>query len=186
MRIAWASLRNYVALQLLWLAAVAGAGRGWWWSGPAALAVLAMLHFGLHWHVRGDAGLMLAAVLLGALVDSIMAMSGLIHYAAAWPSASLAPIWILALWTGLGMTLNNSFGWPMRHPAWMLPLMALGGPLSYWGAQASFGALRFTAPATPGLLLLGALWAAATAVLLALVARADRRQRAAPASKAQA
>jgi len=35
----WPNLRNYLALQLVWLAAVAGAGRGLWWAGPAALAV---------------------------------------------------------------------------------------------------------------------------------------------------
>ena len=36
MKPAW--LPNAIAFQLVWLAAVGGAGRGWWWSGPLALA----------------------------------------------------------------------------------------------------------------------------------------------------
>ncbi|SEL07064.1 Protein of unknown function [Pseudoxanthomonas sp. GM95] len=165
----WPNLRNYLALQLLWLAAVAGAGRGWWWAGPVALLLFVALHFGLHWQARGDLLLMLAALLLGSVVDSLATMSGVVHYAAAWPFPSLAPLWILALWMGLGLTLNHSFGWLMRRPALAVPVMALGGPLSYWGAQASFGAVHFSTPPFVGLLLIGVSWAVATAVLAALV-----------------
>lgn len=170
----WPNLRNYLALQLLWLAAVGGAGRGWWWAGPVALLVFAALHFGLHWQARGDLLLMLAALLLGCMVDSIAAASGVVHYAAAWPSAALAPAWILSLWMGLGLTLNHSFGWLMRRPALAVPVMAIGGPVSYWGAQASFGAVRFTTPTFVGLLLVGVSWAVATGVLAALVMHINR------------
>jgi hypothetical protein len=170
----WPNLRNYLALQLLWLAAVGGAGRGWWWAGPIALAVFAALHVGLHWNTRGDLTLMLSALLLGCVVDSIPAASGLVHYAAAWPSSSLAPVWILSLWMGLGLTLNHSFGWLMRRPALAVPVMVIGGPLSYWGAQASFEAVRFAPPVPAGLLTIGALWAAATGVLAIIALRVGR------------
>jgi hypothetical protein len=170
----WPNLRNYLALQLLWLAAVAGAGRGWWWAGPVALMLFVALHFGLHAQARGDLLLMLGALLLGCVVDSIPAASGVVHYAAAWPSAALAPVWILSLWMGLGLTLNHSFSWLMRRPLLAVPAMAVGGPLSYWGAQASFGALNFTTPALVGLLLVGASWAVATGVLAALVMHINR------------
>ncbi|AER56404.1 DUF2878 domain-containing protein [Pseudoxanthomonas spadix] len=170
----WPNLRNYLALQLVWLAAVAGAGRGLWWAGPAALAVFSALHFGLHWHLRGDAMLMLAALLLGLLIDSIAAASGLVDYAAAWPAASLAPVWIASLWMALGLTVQHSFGWLVRHPRWSLPVMAIGGPLSYCGAQASFDAVRLAAPAWIGMLAIGALWAAATGVLVVLASHLDR------------
>ncbi len=170
----WPNLRNYLALQLLWLAAVAGAGRGWWWAGPVALTLFVALHFGLHAQARGDLLLMLGALLLGCVVDSIPAASGVVHYAAAWPSAALAPVWILSLWMGLGLTLNHSFSWLMQRPLLAVPVMAVGGPLSYWGAQASFGAVSFTTPALVGLLLVGASWAVATGVLAALAMHINR------------
>lgn len=170
----WPNLRNYIALQLLWLAAVSGAGRGSWWAAPLALAVFAALHFGLHWQARGDAALMMGALVLGGAVDSVMAGSGLLRYTAPVPSAAWAPVWILSLWMGLGLTLNHSFGWLMRRPAWAVPVMAIGGPVSYWGAQASFGAVHFSAPASAGVLTLGALWGAATGVLIVLAARLKR------------
>lgn len=175
-------LFNYLALQAQWLVAVWGAGRGLWWPALVALAGFALVHVALGGSLRREAGLVGLAVLLGALVDSVMAASGLVHYAAPMPWSNLAPIWILALWAGLALTLRHSLAWLMRRPPLAVLVMGIGGPLSYLGAQSGFDAVRFSAPTFAGLVTLGALWAAATAVLAMAALHRPRAPRVHPVS----
>ena len=52
-------LPNAVCFQLVWVACVGGAAKGWWWAGPAAVAIFAAWQLPLSRWPRADMLLML-------------------------------------------------------------------------------------------------------------------------------
>ena len=107
---------NLVGNQLVWLCAVAGAGRGLQWPAllGAALYIGSQLSSSLH--VRVDLRLILLALACAWLVDASAAASGTVRYAAA-PLGWAPPPWILALWAAFAMTLTSSMRFLQRHAA---------------------------------------------------------------------
>ena len=150
---------NAILYQLTWLAAVGGAGHGWWWAGPAAALVFAAWQLATSSVRRADFILILLAAALGLAVDSLFAQSGLLRYSAAVPWNTLAPAWILSLWVGFALTLNHSLAYLKTHPLAAAVLGGVGGPLAYRAAASGFGALAFPADPTTSLLTLTAVWA---------------------------
>lgn len=162
---------NFIASQLLWLAAVAGAAHGHWWLGPLAFLLFAIVQLAPRHRASGDVRLMLMALPVGLIVDSTMAVTGLLHYASPVPSTHYAPVWILALWMGFALTFNHSLAWLMRRPAASVVLGAIVGPFSYWVASRSWGAVGFTEPLGKVLITLGLLWGAAMGLFSYVVGR---------------
>jgi hypothetical protein len=162
---------NFVASQLLWLAAVAGAGHGHWWPGPLAFLLFAFVQLAPRYRARGDVMLMLLALPVGLVVDSTMAATGLLHYASPFPSPYFAPVWILALWMGFALTFNHSLAWLMGRPVVAVLVGAIIGPFSYWVAARSWGAVGFTDPLGTVLLTLASLWGAAMGLFSHVVTR---------------
>lgn len=152
---------NFIASQLLWLAAVGGASRGYPWWGPAAFVVFAAFQLAPRFRARGDATLMWIALPMGFSVDTVMASTGLLAYASPVPHAGFAPVWIVALWMGFALTFNHSLRYVM-HRTWLAILLgAVVGPFSYWIASRTWGAVQFTDSFPLVLLTLGSLWAVA-------------------------
>jgi Protein of unknown function (DUF2878) len=164
---------NAIVFELVWLAAVGGAGRGIWWAGPLALSVF----FGYQVHAsplaRADGMLVALACVVGFLADSLLARSGLVVYAAAVPSAQWAPLWIVALWANLALALNHSLAFLQRRLPWAALLGAIAAPLSYFFAEHAWHAVVLASPLTTTLLALAASWA----VLMPLLVLAARRWR---------
>lgn len=161
---------NLLGNQLVWLCAVAGAGRGWQW--PALLA--ASLYIGSQLltssQPRLDLRLLVLALACAWLVDASAAASGTVRYAAAaWGWAP--PPWIMALWAAFAMTLTTSMHFLQRHPALPALFGLLLAPLAYLSAERGFDAVRFADPVWPGLLVLGLGWS----IALSLLCRAARR-----------
>lgn len=166
------ALANAVLFQLTWFAAVIGAGRGLAWPGVAAVAGFALLQLGTRPDTRAsDLRLLALAAVAGFALDSAFAASGLLRYAAPWPSAVLAPAWIVALWVNLALSLNHSLRWLQPRP-WLAGVLgAVSAPLSYLGAARGFDAVAFAAPTWRTLAVVAACWA----VLLPLLVLAARR-----------
>ncbi len=159
---------NLVGYQLVWFAAVMGAGRGWAWAGVVAFVLFAATQWPVATRRRLTLQVMLAAVGCGVLLDGALAASGWAMYAAPWPSTSLAPVWILAMWAAFALTLDVSLAWLQRHRAVAAVIGAVGGPLAYLGAGRGFDAITFVQP-VPALVLLAVGWGIALPLLLSLL-----------------
>jgi hypothetical protein len=161
---------NAVFFQLVWFAAVIGAGRGHAVAGVVAVVLFAC------WQLRApdtrsrDLRLIALSLLVGTMLDSAFAASGMIRYAAAWPSPVLAPAWILALWTSLALSLNHSLRWLQASPVSAAAAGAIAAPLSYLAAAQGWQAVAFAEPRAFTLSILSASWAVAMP-LLVLAAR---------------
>ena len=173
----WASLIGY---QLVWFAAVIGAGRGLAWPGVVGMLIYVACQLAVARHWKADLSLLATAAVFGLLLDGGLIHWKLTSYTAPWPSAAIAPAWILALWITFALTFTQSLAW-LQTRLWLAALLGLiGGPLAYLGASRGWQVVRFADPAWHGLLCLGLGWALATPALAWLARR--RSASAAPLS----
>lgn len=164
-------LGRLLIFQAVWLACAIGAARGHVWPGLAAAGGLVVLHLVLSERRPAAAVGLLAAGLLGALAESLLARVGLVVYAAPWPTPTLAPAWIVALWVAFAATLEPTRRLLGRHAGYKAGALGLAfGPLSYVAGE-KLGALHLLEPAWRGWLATGLLWAMAFPALLALDGR---------------
>jgi hypothetical protein len=172
------TLLNVVFFQLLWLVCVGGAGRGYWWVGLPVMALFAAYHFKVTpWRVA-DGKLLLIAIVLGGIVDTLFVQLGLMQFNASVPSSAVAPVWILLLWAGFALTLNHSMSYFQTRfwPALVFGL--LGGPLAYYVAKNIWKAVNFL---QSDVIVYGALafaWAVMTPLLLKIGSNLRQHNRA--------
>lgn len=162
---------NAIAFQIAWTCAVAGAAYGTAWAGPIVVGLFAIYQLGVSHNARNDACLIAFALALGWISDSWLAHAQIVHYASPWPSEAFAPVWILALWVNLALTINHSLAFLQRNLYVAAILGALGAPLSYSIAAHAWHAVWLAEPHATTLLTLAMLWMFATPSLCA-VARA--------------
>jgi hypothetical protein len=152
---------NFVFFQAGWFACIIGAA-----NQQVLLPVMAcLLYLAIHiWrseHSKAELKLILKVVIFGVSADSLIANLGFLHFADAWPSAYLSPLWMWTLWALVASTLNSSLSWLRGKPLLGAVLGAIAGPLSYeagirlgaasWGPLGQLG----------GLALLAIVWGAA-------------------------
>jgi hypothetical protein len=170
------ALVNLVAFQACWLAAVLGAAAGMPWLGP----LFAALWLPLHIRATGafmavETKLILAAGVLGYVLDSIIVLSGGMSFP---PQAQLGvptTLWMVTLWLGFAATLRHVLGWIRGHYILAALLGAIAGPFAYWSGS-KLGAVVLT-DTVPSLLVVGVEWMVAMPLLLLLVSRLERDER---------
>lgn len=156
---------EFAAYQAVWFVAVIAAGHGHAWPGTLAAAAFVAAQWLLAPRRVGMAMLLGLALLIGALVDGALALSGWARYSAAWPSPHAAPGWILGLWCAFATTLTGSLRMLQTHLSAAAALGAIGAPLAYLGAARGWGSVAFAEPAWRGLALLALGWALALPAL---------------------
>lgn len=166
----WPMIVNVLGFQCVWLASVAGAAKGWWWAGPLALLVFAGGQLALSAHRRDDVRLLLIAAPLGFAVDSLWVQLGWMVFDQPVPWAGFAPVWIVAMWLGFALTLNHSLASLKARPLVAALLGLVGGPLAYWVAATTWGAVVIS-PGWAPYLGLALAWAVLTPLLLRLADR---------------
>jgi Protein of unknown function (DUF2878) len=162
---------NIIAYQGAWFACVIGAANDVAWIGTALSLTIVFAYLIATTDVRAEIELIAVALILGLLIDSALASSGQIGFAAGGASDRWAPHWMLALWAAFATTLNRSLRWVIGRPIVAAAFGALGGPLAYF-AGTRLGALQMPTPEI-ALPLIAACWAAAMLILSA-VARSRR------------
>lgn len=149
---------NFAFFQALWFACILGAARGLVWPGLLLLACFLLWQLWPGRRARGDVGLILVCAAVGLALDTLWIRFGLIRYQAPVPYEDWAPLWIIALWITLGLTLNHSLAWMRRYLWASVALGALGSPLSYY-AGSRLGAAELPEDLTAPMLAFGLSWA---------------------------
>jgi hypothetical protein len=164
---------NAIGYQLVWLAAVWGATHERGWLATAALLPFALVHM-CRRDGHLDAWLMLAACIVGGLLDSLYAASGVVAYASPFPSPEAAPLWIVALWAAFALTLRHSLRFLRGRPLLAAAFGAVGAPLAYLAAARGGHAVQFPhgTRVAMGTLALG--WAIVLPALMCLVDALER------------
>lgn len=162
---------NFILFQLGWFSCVLGAANGAAWVGPLVVLAVVIIHLVLSLRPASELILIMSAILIGLVADSLLFATGWISYPSGVLMAPLAPYWILAMWALFATTLNVSMGWLKNRFALALIMGAVGGPLSYWAGQ-KLGAITFIEP-VPALLALAAVWAIAMPLLAKLASQFD-------------
>jgi hypothetical protein len=163
---------NVFLFQLGWFACVLGAARGYAREGTILALAIVAGYVACAKRPRRELLLVAAAALLGAIFDSLLAMSGWLRYDEGVLFQGTAPYWIVAMWALFAITLNVSMR-ALRSRPWLGALLGvIGGPAAYY-AGAKLGALTLVQP-LPALAALAIGWALATPLLFALALRLER------------
>lgn len=164
-------LINFAAFQAGWFSCVLGAANGMPWLGPLVVLAVAALHLWLARRPAPELQLMIAAVAMGLVADSLLVYLGWVSYPNGTWANGFAPYWILAMWALFATTLNVSMRWMQGRYVVALLMGAIGGPLSYLAGE-KLGAMQFVEPvgALAGLALI---WAIAMPALVVLANRMD-------------
>lgn len=149
---------NFIAFQVGWFACVLGAASPHQSAGPVLVAILLALQVRSAENPPTLARWLLTVGLLGAVLDSLLALAGLFAFQPGFLPTWTCPPWLFFLWMIFGSTLPSSLAWLTEHPRLASGLGAAGGPLSYY-AGAELGALRLSEPPRLSLLILACLWA---------------------------
>lgn len=162
---------NFVAFQIGWFACVLGAARGWPWLGPLYVLAFAVVQCALATRTpKRDAAMLLIAAIMGGVFDGALILLGFLDFPEAARVGPLTPVWMIALWCNLVLTLPASMAW-LRERYWLSVVFgAVGGPLAYW-AGARLGAVDLGDPTLLSLSVIAVEWALAMPALLYLAAR---------------
>jgi len=173
----WRSGRNARLLvcsliyQAVWFAAVYSASRSsMLLLGPTFLLVGLALQLVLWRSLLKRAILMLLAGLLaGVMIDGVLTLAGvLVPYRQVLPYP-LPPLWLLTLWAGFGVYMATGLELMYGRPRVAAFAGLVCGPLAYRGGV-PFGALDLGENVWLSLAIIGAVWAIAFPLLLALAA----------------
>lgn len=168
-------LLDIVGFQITWWACALGAAAGAWEPGVAVAAVVIAVQLWMSKARVATVAAVLAAGVCGVAAETAVVASGLVTYQAPLPAAGLAPIWLVGLWMVFGTCIEATAR--MLGERRLLLGAALGAllaPPTYW-AGASLAALHLAEPIWLPLLVLAAIWAVATPLLMAVYGRAAAR-----------
>ena len=155
---------NFVGFQVAWFAAVFGAAKEVYWTGPVAVLLWLAIHLRLSDRPRLEIQIALASLCLGLLLDSSLIALGVYTprgLIAGWP---VTPTWMLALWVNFGTLLNASLAWLKSRYLLGAFLGFLGGPAAYYSGH-RMGALTIHTPLIKNMIFLGLSWSLAVPFL---------------------
>jgi hypothetical protein len=162
----WArTLVNLVLYEAGWFGCVLAAADGRPVLALAAVLLSAAVHVALAADRSRELALMMAAAVLGGIVDSVTVRLGVLRFAAPLGPEGMAPVWVVGMWAQFAIVFRFCLAW-MSGRYWSGALLgAVGGPLSFV-AGARLGAVELLPPLGRSVTLLAVLWALALPTLL--------------------
>jgi hypothetical protein len=162
-------LINSAAFQVGWFACVLGAASGEPLMGLTMAVCVVLLHLASVPAPARELRLILLAIAMGVVFDSLLVTSGWLSYRNGMLVPGTAPYWILAMWAMFATTLNVSLAWLKSRPVLAAVMGGIFGPLSYLAGE-RLGGLVFI-DRTASLVALGVGWA----ISMPLLVRAAER-----------
>lgn len=164
-------IANFLFFQAGYFACVLGGAAGHPSIGPAVVLVAVTWHLARAGDRIPESLLLGLALVIGAVFESAITVSGWVEYPSGMVAPWLAPVWILALWLLFATTLNLCLGW-LRHRPWLAVLLGgVGGPLSFFGGS-KLQAVTLLEPVAV-LATLAVSWAVMMPLLMWLAVRLD-------------
>jgi hypothetical protein len=164
-------LLNFALFQLGWLASVLLGASQYHWLGPVAVFAILLVHLRSSPDREAERRLVGYALVIGLVWENLLSLGGLIVYPSGQPFGILAPVWIVAMWPLLAITLNVSLRWLKRLPAVAALVGAIGGPLAFLAGE-RLGAAVFPDPYL-AMAALAVGWAILFPMLMHVAARHD-------------
>jgi len=160
-------LINVTIYQIGWFCCLLGAA----WGFPIAGALIGLLLAGLHLLLaasrKNEALLMLAACLLGIVIDSIQQALGLFTFTRdpVWPF--WLPLWVFVIWAQFATLFHYALHWLSGRYLLAAIFGLIGGPFAYW-AGIRIGAAAFGDNPSLTVITLAMVWALVTPLLCRL------------------
>ncbi|MCA1796203.1 MAG: DUF2878 domain-containing protein [Geobacteraceae bacterium] len=156
---------NVALYQIGWFSCLLGAALGFPLPGAFASLGLILLHLLLTDAPRAEVRLLLAACLVGIVVDSLQQAAGLFTFKTDpnWPL--WLPLWVFVIWIQFATLLRFALHWLLGRYLLGALFGAIGGPLAYWSGI-RMGAATFGENPQLTLLVLALVWALVTPLLL--------------------
>ena len=157
---------NFILFQIGWFACVLSSAA----NQPVWGVVVAVVVIGYHL-MRAvkplpELYLIMIAMLIGAMWDSLLMALGLLDYTSGILFPNVAPYWIVVMWALFATTINVSLRWLKEKYRLAIILGAGAGPLAYYGGV-KLGAVSFIDTNT-ALIVLALGWALFTPLLVAI------------------
>lgn len=163
-------ISNIILFQIGWFACVLGGANQYPVIGALIAVAVIALHILRAASPKPEALLVLAALAIGVVFESLLTLSGLSIYPSGVLIDGFAPYWMVLMWGLFATTLNVSMRWLTALPMlWVGLLGAILAPLSYLGGN-RLGAVEFS-DTTTALMAIALGWA----VLLPLIAFIAKR-----------
>jgi hypothetical protein len=102
---------SFVSFNLGWWACALGSKHGYPWLGPALLPIWVALHLRLSPTPKGEGVFLVALTALGFLIDTALIKLELFTVN---PVSMLAPLWLVSMWTLLGLTFEGMLVWRQK------------------------------------------------------------------------
>lgn len=157
---------NIIAFQITWFACVLGAVHGWPLLGVAAAIITIALHLFFSNNRASELKLIVFAITLGLVLESLLIYSGLTSFVGQPPGGPpLPPLWLLAMWAAFATLPNGCLSWLQTRPALAALLGLVGGPLAYLGGE-RLGGITILEPRLFAISAIAVVWAIATVLLI--------------------
>ncbi len=166
---------NVMLYQVGWFCCVLGGA----WGYPVVGSLLALLLVGIHLLLasspKSEALLLLAACILGIIVDSTQQALGLFTFKTepGWPL--WLPLWVFVIWAQFATLFHYALYWLKERYLLAGLFGMIGGPLAYW-AGIRLGAASFGENPVATIIVLAAVWATVTPVLCRLSVALDEQE----------
>ncbi len=167
------SAANLILFKIVYGLSLAGVSIGFPWMGAVGLLGFFIWHAKTSSHAKADFILVAIAVMMGTIVDTINIHAGVLVYEEAWPSANLAPFWIMVLWANLALIMNGALRWLQGKYLLAAAIGAFIGPFGYT-LGVKLGTANYASEKFDFVLVTGITWMIALPLLLCIAEKLRR------------
>ena len=126
---------NFVLFQAGWFSCVLLGTTDYHFLGPLLVAFIVMYHLKTLPNPLNEMRLLALAFAIGIIWENLLTVSGLLIYPQGQIMSIYAPIWIIAMWPLLTITLNLSLRWLKNRHLLAALFGGIGGPMAFLAGE---------------------------------------------------